>query len=161
MHAHNAQARGQDEHTVRAIDDSSSSTLSDSATMRRHRCTPSDEASELAGIAPPPTPPCWTLFCTQILFLLLKTKPLGNSEAFSVQKILIAKGKVAERGLCGCIPRILDVRVHKMLNGSLRRAVIGLSLVGMLTGASAFSVMPALRPANLRSSSHAGRPTSL
>ena len=56
---------------------------------------------------------------------------------------------------------VCESRVHKMLNGSLRRAVIGLSLVGMLTGASAFSVMPALRPASLRSSSHAGRPTSL
>ena len=80
------------------------------------------------------------------------------------KKVFNAIGLVAETRLCGCIPRILDVRVHKMLNGSLRRAnsaVIGLSLVGMLTGASAFSVMPALRPANLRSSSHAGRPTSL
>ena len=76
------------------------------------------------------------------------------------KKVFNAIGLVAETRLCGCIPRILDVRVHKM-NGSLRRAVIGLSLVGMLTGASAFSVMPALRPANLRSSSHAGRPTSL
>ena len=77
------------------------------------------------------------------------------------KKVFNAIGLVAESRLCGCIPRILDVRVHKMLNGSLRRAVIGLSLVGMLTGASAFFVMPALRPANLRSSSHAGRPTSL
>ena len=77
------------------------------------------------------------------------------------KKVFNAIGLVAESRLCGCIPRILDVRVHKMLNGSLRRAVIGLSLVGMLTGASAFSVMPALRPASLRSSSHAGRPTSL
>ena len=79
------------------------------------------------------------------------------------KKFFNAKGLVAESHLCGYIPRIY-VRVHKMLNGSLRRAnsaVIGLSLVGMLTGASAFSVMPALRPASLRSSSHAGRPTSL
>ena len=75
------------------------------------------------------------------------------------KKVFNAIGLVAETRLCGCIPRILDVRVHKMLNGSLRRAVIGLSLA--ITGASAFSVMPALRPANLRSSSHAGRPTSL
>jgi hypothetical protein len=75
------------------------------------------------------------------------------------KKVFNAIGLVAETRLCGCIPRILDVRVHKMLNGSLRRAVIGLCLA--LTGASAFSVMPALRPANLRSSSHAGRPTSL
>ena len=76
------------------------------------------------------------------------------------KKVFNAIGLVAETRLCGCIPRILDVRVHKMLTGPAR-AVIGLSLVGMLTGASAFSVMPALRPANLRSSSHAGRPTSL
>ena len=122
-------------HTVRAIDERNWTELRISEVIRKHLSSPTDDTAECVNDA--------GILCS--VLTIFQTLPFTMSrQAISQTKERRKKTqKLKKKGLI-----VATARGRRRMRGS----VVGLGLLGLLTGAAAFSVSPALRPASTRAS---------
>ena len=121
-------------HTVRAIDERNWTELRISEVIRKHLSSPTDDTAECVNDA--------GILCP--VLTIFQTLPLTISNIFIFTNQRKTRGKkLSKKGLI-----VATARGRRRMRGS----VVGLGLLGLLTGAAAFSVSPALRPASTRAS---------